>query len=136
MMFIISPADVAAPGLVFGLLALTIGALVVFFCLIVVIESAVLQWMRWGTFRRSLKGSFLMNLASTLFGFAVLSLVPRLGLLGILFAYVLSVFIESLVLIKMKPGERRRNVIISLVANLASYLVLVLPTFIYSLQDR
>ena len=134
-MFPSPPADVAAPGLVFGVMALTAGALVVFFLLIVVIESAALQLMGWAKFRRSLKGSFLMNLASTLFGFAVLALVPSLGLVGVLIAFALSVFIESLVLMRMNPGNRRRNVIVSLVANLASYLLLVLPTFLFSLQN-
>jgi hypothetical protein len=125
------PPDIAGPSLLIGL-GFTIVALIIMFCLIVIVESAVLQLMRWGAFRRSLSGSFWMNLASTLIGFIFLALVPTLGLLGLLIAWAASVGIEAVVLMRIKPGERRHNWIVSLVANLVSYLVLLLPTYYFS----
>ena len=126
------PPDVAAPGLVLGQLALTAGFLVLLFSLIVLVESVVLQVMRWGSFKRSLRGSFWMNLASTLVGFFVLSLVPRLGFLGLLVAWMLSVLIEWAVLARFQPGQKRFTLTLALSANLVSYLLLILPAFLSS----
>jgi len=126
------PPDVAAPGLVLGQLALTAGFLVLLFSLIVLVESVVLQVMRWGSFKRSLRGSFWMNLASTLVGFFVLSLVPRLGFLGLLVAWMLSVLIEWAVLARFQPGQKRYMVSLALSANLVSYLLLILPAYLSS----
>ena len=125
--------DVAAPGLAIGLLSLTIGALVVLFLLIIVIESAALQLMAWDAFRRCLKASFWMNLASTLVGFFFLALIPRFGWIGLAAALALSIGIEGLALARMKPAEGRRNWLAALVANLASYILLIFPTYYFSL---
>ena len=125
--------DVAAPGLAIGLLSLTIGALVVLFLLIVVIESAALQLMAWDAFRSCLKASFWMNLASTLVGFFFLALIPRFGWVGLVVALALSIGIEGLALGRMKPAEGRRNWLTALVANLASYILLIFPTYYFSL---
>ena len=126
------PPDVAAPGLVLGQLALTAGFLVLLFSLIVLVESVVLQVLRWGSFKHSLRDSFWMNLASTLVGFFVLSLVPRLGFLGLLVAWMLSVLIEWAVLARFQPGQKRYMVSLALSANLVSYLLLILPAYLSS----
>jgi hypothetical protein len=135
-MYLTPLPDIAGPGLLIGSGLLgpvfVIIALVIMFALIVVIESAVLQLMRWGFFRRSLRASFWMNLASTLVGFTALALVPRYGPLGLFIAWAASVVIEALVLMRIKPGERRRNWLASLVANLVSYALLLLPTYYFS----
>ena len=124
--------DVAAPGLVLGQLALTAGFLILLFALIVLVESVVLQVLRWGTFKRSLHGSFWMNLASTLAGFLVLSQVPRLGFVGLLIAWAVSVLIEWAVLARFQPGERRYTLSLAASANLVSYLLLILPAYFSS----
>jgi len=126
------PPDVAAPGLVLGQLALTAGFLILLFSLIVLVESVVLQVLRWGSFKRSLRGSFWMNLASTLVGFFVLSLVPRLGFLGLLVAWAISVLIEWAVLARFQPSKTRYTLTIALSANLVSYLLLILPAYLSS----
>jgi hypothetical protein len=126
------PPDIAAPGLVLGQLALTAGFLVLLFSLIVLIESVVLQVLHWGSFKRSLRGSFWMNLASTLAGFLVLGLVPRLGFLGLLVAWAISVLIEWAVLARFQPGNKRYTLSLALSANLVSYLLLILPAYLSS----
>ncbi len=126
------PPDVAAPGLVLGQLALTAGFLILLFSLIVLVESVLLQVLRWGSFKRSLRGSFWMNLASTLVGFFVLSLVPRLGFLGLLVAWAISVLIEWAVLARFQPGKKRYTLTLALSANLVSYLLLILPAYLSS----
>ena len=128
------PPDVAAPGLALGQLALTAGFLVLLFSLIVLVESVVLQVLRWGRFKRSLRGSFWMNLASTLAGFLVLSLVPRLGFAGLLIAWVISVLIEWAILARFQSGEKRYTLSLAVSANLVSYMLLILPAYISSLS--
>jgi len=123
--------DIAGPSLLISF-GFTIVALIIMFFLIVIIETAVLQLMRWGKFRASLKTSFWMNLGSTLVGFLFLAMVPQFGLLGLVFGWFASVLIEALVLMRFKPGERRHNWLVSLIANLASYMILLLPTYYYS----
>jgi hypothetical protein len=126
-MFTLLPLDVAAPSLLLGL-----GLLLwlVLLCLIIIIESAVLQLMRWGDFKRSLAGAIWMNLASTLFGLIFTLLANELGGFSLLISWALSVVIEALVLMRHKPGERRHNWLVALVANLASYLILILPAYL------
>jgi hypothetical protein len=124
--------DVAAPGLVLGKLALTAGFLILLFSLIVLVESVALQVLRWGSFKRSLRSSFWMNLASTLVGFLVLSLVPRLGFLGLVIAFGVSVLIEWAILVRYQPDEKRYTLSLALSANLVSYLLLILPAYLSS----
>jgi hypothetical protein len=130
--FFAPPTDVAGPGMVLGMLALTIGALFMLFLLIVVIESTALQLLAWDTFRKCLRASFWMNLASTAVGFLFLALIPKYGLPGLILALVLSIAIEGLVLSRRKPGETRRNWIAAVVTNLASYGLLIFPTYYFS----
>jgi len=123
--------DIAGPSKLISL-GFTIAALIIMFFLIVIIETTVLQLMRWGKFRGCLKASFWMNLGSTLVGFLFLAMVPRFGLLGLFFGWLVSVCIEVVVLMRLKPGQRRHNWLVSLISNLVSYLILLLPTYYYS----
>ena len=124
--------DVAGPGLVVGLLAFGVVFVFILFLLIVLVETVALQLLRWGDFKSSLKASVLMNLASTLLGLVLLWLVPALGFLGIAIAWALSVLIEWLVLMRLKRGENQRNLILATVANLASYVLLIVPSYLLS----
>ena len=129
-MHLTPPIDVGEPGLAFGLLALGASFLIVLTLLITVIESAVLQFLRWDEFKACLKAALLMNLASLVVGFVMLTLIQRLALAGILIAWMLSVVIEALALSLMKRGQARKNWAAALLANLVSYLLLILPAFL------
>lgn len=124
--------DVAGPGLVVGLLAFGIGFVILLFLLIFLVEAVALQLLRWGDFKQSAKASVKMNLASALVGLLFLWLVPALGWLGIVIAWALSVLIEWLVLRGLQPGEDRLNLMAALAANLASYLLLIAPSYLMS----
>ena len=117
-----------------GMAVLVVGALVVLWLLIIVIESAALQLIGWGDLRRSLRGSLFMNLASMLFTFLFLALVPRLGWPGLLGGWLISIVAEGLVLRHMKPAGGRSNWIAAIIANLASYALLIMPVYFYSRQ--
>ena len=128
------PADVAGPGLLIALGAFSIVFFCVLLALIVTLETTALQLQHWGTFRDCLKGALVMNLVSSLVGFGAYALVPALKLLGILISWALSVLIEGFVLSRMAPGDTRRAYRVALVANLASYLILIVPAYLIGLN--
>jgi hypothetical protein len=127
--------DIAAPGVAFSVLALTIGAFFILLMLIIVIESTALQWLAWDTFRRCLRAATWMNLASLVVGFFFLVMIPQFGWFGLVVALALSTGIEGLVLLHLKPGQRRQNWRAAIVANLASYLLLLFPIYYFSVQN-
>ena len=111
---------------------LYISTLLIVFILILLIETVVLQIMRWGTFRRSIIAALAMNLASIIIGIILLVLVPQFGFYSLLIALILSTLVEGGVLAKLKRDALGYNFLVALAANLASYLVLLLPAFYYS----
>ena len=127
-MFTSIPFDVAGPGVLIAIAAFSIVALIVLTIIITIAEAIVMLLLKWDKFGRSLLASLLMNVTSTIFGGVLIAL----GVLGgsyawLVAAFVLSVLIEGGVLMLMKRGEVRQNLLTSLIANLASYLVIILP---------
>ncbi len=128
-MFTSIPYDVGVPWVVIVALAVfSVGAAIVLTLIISVVESIVMFLLKWDRFGRCLWASLLINVTSTIFGGVLIAL----GLFGGSFiwlaaAFVLSVLIEGGVLMLMKRGAVRQNWIASLVANLVSYLFILLP---------
>lgn len=127
-MFSSVPYDVAGPGVLLAVAALSVGALIVLTLIISVVEATVMFFLKWDKFGRSLWASLLMNVTSTIFG----GVLVALGLLGgsyiwLAAAFVLSVLIEGGVLMLMKRGAARQNWIACLISNLVSYLFILLP---------
>lgn len=127
-MFTSIPFDVAGPGVLIAIAAFSIVALIVLTLLITIAEAIVMLLLKWDKFGRSLWASLLMNITSTIFGGVLIAL----GVLGgsyawLVAAFVLSVLIEGGVLMLMNRGAVRQNLLTSLIANLASYLVIILP---------
>lgn len=104
--------------------------------LIVISEGLVLWALRAAPLGRSLLNALIMNLASGLVGivlvivaifipilFAVLSFG---SIVGLLFMWALSVAIEALILIGLKWAPSPKAWIGSAIANLVSYLLLIL----------
>jgi hypothetical protein len=142
-MFVI--ADVAVgPIILFG--GLTLGLVV--FLPIVLVESLVLWRLSWGSFRRSLGDSAIVNLASTLVGLVLFALFVQTAfqcvrvpagdgqhtvnscgwvvppLLGLVALWALSVAIEGGVLLLLKRHAPRQTWIAALAVNAVSYLLL------------
>jgi len=95
--------------------------------LMVVIESTIMQLLGWGDFMDSIRAAIWMNLASSLVGVFFLLLIPSYGRWSLVIGYGLTVIIEGMVLGRFKPEDKRLNWIVSLTANMVSYLVLILP---------
>ena len=128
-MFYSVPYDVGAPWVLIAAVAIFgVGAAIVLTLIISVVESIVMLLLKWDKFGRSLWASLLMNVTSTIFGGVLIAL----GLFGgsyiwLAVAFVLSVLIEGGVLMLMKRSAARQNWIVSLIANLVSYLFIILP---------
>jgi len=96
------------------------------------IETVALQLMRWGTFKQCIRAALVMNLASLIGWILMLVIVPQFGFAGLLLAILFSTVIEWGVLARMKRGVAAYNFLAALAANLASYLIILLPAFLYS----
>lgn len=121
----------ANPGVAPGMLLLTALALGIVWALIVLIELVVLQLLRWGNFRQALRASAIMNAISSVVGLVLLLAFPQPSVWGLLGSGALAGMIETAVLVRLRRGDVRENAIAALVANLASYLVLVLPAYLF-----
>lgn len=103
--------------------------LLIVFLLTILIETVVMQLLRWGDFKQCGLASLGMNLASVLAWLIMIALVQEIGLSGILIAMLLSFLIEGGVLTRIKPGQVKYNFLVAFSANFTSYLVLLLPAF-------
>ena len=113
-------------------LILLLTTLLIIFLLTVLIETVVLQLTRWGNFKDSARGALIMNGASLIVWVIMVFTVQEIGLAGLLIAWLLSTLIEWGVLTRLRPGMTRYNLLVAVLANLASYLILLLPAFWYS----
>ena len=117
-----------------GAALVTVGfGLIISTLLISTMEAVVLLLLKWDKFGRSLWVSLLMNGISTVFGIGSAT-AGTFGIftnssiwVAVIIAFLLSVFLEGVVLIVVKRGETRRNWLVSLTANCASYVLIILP---------
>lgn len=133
ILFDVAGPEVLLAGLAFGCVVFIIGSLI-----IILIEAAVLKLLKWGTFSRSLLAEFVANIVTTLIGLIWLA-INYLGLAsqiaisspqGLVLAFILSVVIESGILMLFKRGATRENWVASLATNAASYLLVILPAYL------
>lgn len=123
-MFTSIQPDVAGPFvfLLFGLAAFLVFSVIVF-----VLEAVLLWLLKWDTFGRSLLSSFLMNLTSTILGILLIGLLLTgllNGFLSFVIAFGLSILIEGIVLMMIKPDAARENWRVAMIANVTSYILL------------
>lgn len=127
--------DVIAPPMILVSLGLGLVALCLLTLLISLVEGVALALLKWSVFPRSLIASFIMNTTSSLVGGLLLIFLQDIPLIWMLLAFVLSVSIEGVILLKIQPAAGRRAWLFVLIANLASYILLILPAYLFSLAD-
>lgn len=133
-MFAMPVFDVAGPGVVLFMVGAGLGGLCILTLVITLLEAIVLLLLKWGTFGRSLVAALVMNLVTTMIGFGMLVFMKGDAVyLGLLLDFLLSILIEGGVLMLFKRGAPRANWIAALSANAASYLIIILPLFIFGL---
>lgn len=114
-----------------GFIILTILSVAILVFLIALVEMVALQLLRWGNTRQSLRASLAMNIVSSAAGILLLVLFPQPGLMDLLAGWFILVAIEGGVLTRLRPQTPRYNWFIAGAANLASYLILILPAFLF-----
>ncbi|MBE0408837.1 MAG: hypothetical protein IBX69_03805 [Anaerolineales bacterium] len=126
-------ADVYLPGLILPLLNVYgLFGLFAFLVVLLLLETLVLVLVKWAGFGRALLASLLMNLISTILGVILdLTLWDWQLWWVILIAFAASVIVEGGVLMLMKQTTFRLNIIAAVAANLASYLILILPAYLF-----
>ncbi len=127
----IIPFDVAGPGLLIGL-GVGLGLGVVWYLAVIGIEAIVLTVMRWAGLWRSLLAAFLMNTLTTIVGlfFAGGFVLTSSPLLWLAAAFVASLVLEWGVMALMDRKQARRALLVSLVANVITYVPFVLITIV------
>lgn len=112
-------------------LSLTIGAIALYWLVIVVIEATSMQLLGWGNLRTSLKASLLANLASSIPLIISLIYIQRFGFLIILAGFFVILLIETLVLNRIKPAHVQKLFLITSLINLISFGILILPIYFF-----
>lgn len=130
-MILISLAHTAHPAGTVGLYILVSLAVLILVSLITLVEAVALQLLRWGNTRQALRASLAMNLPSSAVGLILLWLFPQPDLRHLLIAWPLLVIIEAGVLTRIRPQTLRYDWLAAAIANLASYLLLILPAFLF-----
>jgi hypothetical protein len=128
------PLDITGPAsgyllIIFGFLALLVVDL-----LIALVEGVTLTLLSWNPFRQSLTISLIMNLISGLINGILLILLQRTPLIWLPVSFVISLLIEVFVLTYFKRQAIRQNSIFVLLANLASYILLILPAYYFGIH--
>jgi peptidoglycan/LPS O-acetylase OafA/YrhL len=123
-----------SPGMILISMGLGLVALCLFNLLITLVEGVVLTLLKWKSFRGSLVASLLMNAISSLLAAILLIFLQNTPVAWLIITFILSVIIEGLALVRIQPSSRWKSWFFSLAANLASYLILILPAYIISLN--
>jgi hypothetical protein len=126
---LVGVADVYLPGLILPLLnVFGLFGLGVFLVVLLLLETLVLVLVKWAGFGKALLAALFMNLVSTIIGLILdFTLWDWQLWWVILVAFAVSVIVEGVVLMLMRRTTPRLNIIAALAANLASYLILILP---------
>jgi hypothetical protein len=126
---LVGVADVYLPGLILPLLnVFGLFGLGVFLVVLLLLETLVLVLVKWAGFGKALLAALFMNLVSTIIGLILdFTLWDWQLWWVILIAFAVSVIVEGVVLMLMRRTTPRLNIIAALAANLASYLILILP---------
>ena len=129
---VIGPAvltEVAGPSTI----VLVIGAFVLFLGL-PLIEALVYLAFKWGNFKRSYTDAFVVNLITTLLGFALGVVAPNLvrdNPLGapsvfLVAAFALSVLFEGAILVRLKRQPAGRTWLVAIASNVVRYALLLI----------
>jgi len=113
------------------LLILGFLALLVVDLLLALVEGVTLTLLRWNPFRQSMTVSIIMNLASGFINGVLLILLQDNPLVWVPISFILSILVEYFVMSFFKRDTIRRNGLFTILINLASYVILILPAYYF-----
>jgi hypothetical protein len=125
------PFDITGPAAPYLLLIFGFLALIVVDLLIAVVEGVTLTLLSWNPFRASMMVSFIMNIISGIATGVLLVLLQHSPFVWLPVSFILSLIIEVFVMTYFKRNAFRQNCWFVFLANLASYILLILPAFYF-----
>jgi hypothetical protein len=123
--------DITGPASVYLLIGFGFLALIVVDLLIALIEGVTLTLLAWNPFRASLTVSLIMNITSGILNGILLILLQRTPFVWLPISFALSLLIEGFIMTYFKRDALRKNSLFVLIANLASYVLLILPAYYF-----
>jgi len=123
--------DITGPAAPYLLLIFGFLALLVVNLLIALVEGVTLTLLSWNPVRASLMVSLIMNIISGIINGILLILLQRTPFVWLLISFALSLLIEGFIMAYFKRDALRQNSLFVLLANLASYILLILPAFYF-----
>lgn len=118
-------------GMNAGFILLTALIFIILIFLIALVEMVVLQLLHWGNTRQSMRASLAINIPSSLVGIVLLLLFPHPNLWRLAVAWFILVAVEGAILSRLRPQFPRYNWLVVALANLASYIILIVPAFLF-----
>ena len=125
------PLDITVPAAPYLLLVFGFLALLVVNLLIALVEGVTLTMLSWNPFRISMTVSFIMNIISGIVNGILLVLLQRSPFVWLPVSFVLSIIIEVFVMTYFKRDTFRQNCVFTFLANLVSYLLIILPAYYF-----
>jgi hypothetical protein len=113
------------------LIALGCLALLVIYLLIALVEGVALTLLRWSPFRASMTASVIINLLSGLVNGLLLIPLQRIPLIWLPISFFLSLLLETFILTYFKRHAALQNLSFTILVNLASYILLILPAYYF-----
>jgi hypothetical protein len=126
----------SSPASGFLLFILGALALIVVDLIIALIEGVTLTLLKWSSSRTSLMVSYIMNIISGIINGILLVLLQDNPLVWLPVSFVLSVLIEFFIMSYFKRDTIFQNGLFVIIANLASYVLLILPAFYYGTRTQ
>ena len=99
--------------------------------LVCLIEAVILTWVKWASFGQSLVSSLAANLVSTFITVFLMVWLNRPSYSYLVIGWLISFLIDAGILHMFKRQPALRSLLSSMVANLVSYAVLILPAFYF-----
>jgi hypothetical protein len=125
------PYDITGPSAPYLLLVFGFLALLVVDLLIAVVEGVTLTLLNWNPFRASMMVSTIMNIISGIATGILLVVLQHSPMIWIPVSFVLSLIIEVFIMTYFKRDAFKQNCWFVFLANLASYILLILPAFYF-----
>ena len=112
-----------------GLYFLVIGLFILFMVLAILLEAAIMIWMKYNTtLKKTFLDSLIINIASLAAGFLLLNFFDALGnytLSALAILYAVTVIIETTILQLLNRKHKfSRTLLVSLLMNLVTYIIL------------
>jgi hypothetical protein len=124
-------SEITGPSAPYLLLIFGILALLVVNLLIALVEGVILTLLAWNPFKVSMMVSFIMNILSGIVNGVILVLLQRSPFIWLPVSFVIAIMIEAFVMTYFKREAFRQNLFFTLLANFASYVLLILPAYYF-----